>query len=354
MAKNQSEKVESETNCGFCGIKCSSLESHIRESHLHHLVFAGLLQNTFWNSAANWNPFLPPATATGIKNPSQNGHSPPLALALSPPSSPTIPSVRTKLSPSSQSPTTTTTTTTGADESSRLSVSGSSLLCNQCSPSPTFADFESFRVHMKVHLLGNTNGHVNRPGHLSCPYCGDIISSDYETHIVNSHLGTVSTQYGCESCNKSFSKPEELQKHLMDIHAVHLYQCSVCREMFDSKVSVQVHFAVKHSNECKRYKCNICGELWNNERDFKVHLQLAHLGSTATSPALFTHPGSTSSPFPSTIHSLFPSPHRFYKCKYCPEEFIVPFLLDRHVQSHHADRIRPPSPCDGKPIVVDK
>lgn len=39
--------------------------------------------------------------------------------------------------------------------------------------------------------------------------------------------------------------------------------------MFDSKVSAQVHFAVKHSNECKLYKCNICGELWKNERDFR-------------------------------------------------------------------------------------
>lgn len=235
-------------------------------------------------------------------------------------------------------------------------LNGPSYLCNQCSPSPTFSDFESFRNHMKTHLLESTNGHLSRPGHLSCPYCGDLISSDYETHIVNSHLGTVSTQYGCESCNKLFSKPEELQKHLMDIHAVHLYQCSVCREMFDSKVSVQVHFAVKHSNECKRYKCNICGELWNNERDFKVHLRLAHLGSTTSSTLpLFAIPGTTS-PFSSTmIHSLFASsPTTYLKCKYCPEQFIVPFLLDRHVQSYHPDRLRPSSPYDGKPIVVDK
>lgn len=346
--------METETCCGFCGIKCTSLESHIRESHLHHLVFAGLLQNSFWNGSTNWNPFLG-QPATGLKGLPKNGHSPSL-LALSPPSSPTVPSSRSKLSPQgSHSP-----IAANEEAGSHAASSCTPYLCNQCSPSPTFADFESFRIHMKTHLaLGSTNGHINRPGHLSCPYCGDLISSDYETHIINSHLGTVSTQYGCELCNKSFSKPEELQKHLMELHAVHLYQCSVCREMFDSKVSVQVHFTVKHSNECKRYKCNICGELWNNERDFKVHLRLAHLGSSPSSaPLPLFHPaGAISSPFSasSALHSLFPSPANYFKCKYCPEEFIVAFLLERHVQSHHADRIRPPSPCDGgQPIVVDK
>ena len=35
-------------------------------------------------------------------------------------------------------------------------------------------------------------------------------------------------------------KPDELQKHLMDIHAHHLYRCSLCKEIFDSKVNIQV------------------------------------------------------------------------------------------------------------------
>ena len=41
---------------------------------------------------------------------------------------------------------------------------------------------------------------------------------------------------------KLLGKPDELQKHLMDIHAHHLYRCSLCKEIFDSKVNIQVHF----------------------------------------------------------------------------------------------------------------
>ena len=37
-------------------------------------------------------------------------------------------------------------------------------------------------------------------------------------------------------------KPDELQKHLMDIHAHHLYRCSLCKEIFDSKVNIQVKY----------------------------------------------------------------------------------------------------------------
>lgn len=87
-----------------------------------------------------------------------------------------------------------------------------------------------------------------------CPYCGDVVATDFETHVVNAHLGTVTTQYGCQSCSKFFVKPDDLQKHLMDIHAHHLYQCSICRETFNRKVDVQVHFAVEVS--CNRRTVN--------------------------------------------------------------------------------------------------
>lgn len=74
-----------------------------------------------------------------------------------------------------------------------------------------------------------------------CPHCGIQLSSQEELpQHLTSHFLATATEYGCQSCMKLFSKPDELQKHLMDLHAHHLYRCALCKEMFDSKVSIQV------------------------------------------------------------------------------------------------------------------
>ncbi|RWS17706.1 zinc finger protein 423-like protein [Dinothrombium tinctorium] len=310
-ANSTNHSHEQQVTCGFCGNKCAHLDVHIRESHLHHLLLAGLLQNSFYNSTfPKWPPFMPPPPLP-LTHPSEiPSMQPPLTNGrMSSPSSPKKPKISSSfngLSPaSSSSPlhhlpvpllcnqcspspsfpdfesfrihlkshlmATQTPTHShhqcpycgdvitsdfeghvvgcrlGAISNHQLPVP---LLCNQCSPSPTFPDFESFRIHLKSHLMASQqslSSSLSLTTHHQCPYCGDVIATDFESHIVNCRLGTITTQYGCEACNKMFTKPEELQKHLMDIHAHHLYQCSLCRDMFDSKVSIQVHFAVKHS-----------------------------------------------------------------------------------------------------------
>jgi DNA-directed RNA polymerase subunit RPC12/RpoP len=147
------------------------------------------------------------------------------------------------------------------------------LLCNQCSAA--LPDFESFRTHLKSHLeeagglrgllgggtdimgmLSSQDSRVSSSkspaasGALACPHCGAKFSGAddhqaFEQHVATHFLATA-TEYGCQSCLKLFPKPDELQKHLMDIHAHHLYRCSLCKEMFDSKVAIQVSHAIKN------------------------------------------------------------------------------------------------------------
>lgn len=136
------------------------------------------------------------------------------------------------------------------------------LLCSQCNAG--FSDFESFRTHLKSHLEEIVQKFV-------CEECDSEFNTEdqLENHSLVHYMNT-STEYGCQSCLKLFSKPDELQKHLMDIHAHHLYRCALCKEMFDSKVSIQVHFAVKHSNECKLFRCNSCSNIFRSEIEFQV------------------------------------------------------------------------------------
>ncbi|CAG2105174.1 unnamed protein product [Medioppia subpectinata] len=320
--ESHSESTQTQLTCGFCGVKCASLETHIRQTHLHHLLFAGLLQNSFCQSAAipNWQSLMPPPPPIPALTPVTDL----MQLHSSLPNGSTSPP-SPKKAKVSKSPVIVAPTTPTPPQPSQLP-----LLCNQCSPSPAFHDFESFRVHLKSHLIAAQQQHLNHPlavHSTQCPHCGQTITSDFETHLLNCHMGTVTTNYGCECCTKMFSKPDELQKHLMDIHAHHLYQCSLCRDMFDSKVSIQVHFAVKHSNECKIFKCNICGEFWNNEHDFKLHVKIVHFQSN--------HHLSPPQPQLAAAFPLFGA-KAYYRCKYCAEEFNIEYLLERHIEIEHS------------------
>ena len=72
----------------------------------------------------------------------------------------------------------------------------------------------------------------------SCGECSATFDSDdqLEGHVASAHYLSLGTEYGCTSCLKLFARPEDLQKHLMDVHAHHLYRCTLCKQVFDSKV----------------------------------------------------------------------------------------------------------------------
>lgn len=236
-------------------------------------------------------------------------------------------------------------------------------LCNQCDAA--LPDFESFRTHLKLHLEQQDGGmrsflqpNANLLAALQqegiqllsnpcvCRICGrefkDIASC--EQHIF-SHFLTTATEYGCQSCRKMFPKPDELQKHLMDIHAHHLYRCSLCKEMFDSKVAIQVHFAVKHSNECKLFRCTACpnnAPLFHTELEFGIHIRTAHNAHGMLAAALKSHSKALRCTY---CHQTFGSDLEMqfhlathtkqFRCPLCSEVFQVEYLLDKHIQTYH-------------------
>ena len=106
--------------------------------------------------------------------------------------------------------------------------------CNQCDQ--RFSSFEGFQAHLKSHL----EQLLRRQ---SCPQCNkeDFESQEALLQHLTVHYTTTSTQYVCESCDKQFTSVDDLQKHLLDMHTFVLYHCTLCQEVFDSKVSIQVN-----------------------------------------------------------------------------------------------------------------
>ncbi|XP_055535740.1 zinc finger protein 423 homolog isoform X2 [Wyeomyia smithii] len=216
-----------------------------------------------------------------------------------------------------------------APSSSALPTSPGAYLCNQCNAA--LPDFESFRTHLKAHLEQGSNA-----SSFGCQQCGAALGDhqDYEKHMASHYLVT-GTEYQCESsCNKIFTKPDELHKHLYDSHTQVLYKCVLCSENFDSKVTIQVHFAVAHSTETKLYRCSACAEVFRSEQEFRHHIRTRHI-STGVVQCVFCRVVCSSElemQFHLAAHA------RKFKCPACPETFHVEFLLDRHMQTHHSQK----------------
>ncbi|XP_022247856.1 zinc finger protein 423-like [Limulus polyphemus] len=202
------------------------------------------------------------------------------------------------------------------------------FLCSQCSA--VFPDFESFRTHLKIHL----DAVVKR---YSCSECDAEFHSEehLDIHYVTHFLATI-TEYGCRCCFKVFTQPDELQKHLMNTHAHQLYRCSLCKDLFDSKVNIQVHFAMKHSNECCLFQCTSCKVAFRSEVEFQLHVKVTHL--------LKIHPFRCllcDQCFPTEFQLRYHmnAHQKQFACALCDEAFHVEFLLDKHVQTCHYEAV---------------
>lgn len=131
-------------------------------------------------------------------------------------------------------------------------------MCGQCNAS--YANFDFFRAHVKLHieestargLLGGATPPERKrtPIEFTCPHCREVFSSSEEIsqHVI-AHFLSPGTTYSCENCHKFYDKADELQKHLMESHAQHLYSCSICNEVFDSKVTIQVSLIFPNFNK---------------------------------------------------------------------------------------------------------
>lgn len=212
------------------------------------------------------------------------------------------------------------------------------FFCNQCNAG--LPDFESFRNHLKSHIVQGLN--------LVCHHCGLALREqlEYERHVI-SHFLITNSEFNCATnCNKSYGKPEELQKHLLDTHVITMYKCGLCSELFETKVAIQVHFACAHSQETKILRCSACMEVFRTEQDFNLHVKMRHQtvnGSSNSNSSLQCMFCRTVCSSDLEMHFHLAAHARQYRCPSCAETFHVEFLLDRHMQSHHSGGNERPS-----------
>ena len=212
----------------------------------------------------------------------------------------------------------------------KVNIKKEAMTCDLCNA--TFYDLKLYQSHLTTHQT-STTAQWGSNSKYTCTECSAEFTSEdqLESHVFV-HFLALTTEYGCTSCLKLFSKPDELQKHLMDIHAHHLYRCSLCKEIFDSKVNVQVHFAIKHSNECKLYKCTTCASVFRSEMEWQLHVKVNHLGISKPYRCLFCKDSFGSE---MELQCHLTTHKKAFPCPLCEEAFHVEYLLDKHMQSKH-------------------
>lgn len=168
-----------------------------------------------------------------------------------------------------------------------------------------------------------------------CQQCRDAVFDnrfEYDQHV-EQHF----TEFLCQECDDIFTKNEDLQNHLLESHV--RFKCTLCNETLESIMSLKLHFASRHSDK----RCSACHESFRSERDFKSHIQSKH-SSADLIRCIFCRVTCTTE---LEMHFHFLSTHvKQFRCPACSESFHVEFLLDRHLQTHHARNETPVAPTN--------
>ncbi|CAM4692129.1 unnamed protein product [Leuciscus chuanchicus] len=192
-----------------------------------------------------------------------------------------------------------------AKKTSYGSLPSTDFICDHCGAKYTNLDL--FQTHLSSHLKSMLPKRT-------CPECFmDFPNQEsFKEHTV-SHFSNSSTLYICESCSKSFTSVKDLHGHLLEMHTVVFYRCSLCQQVFDSKVSIQVHLASEHSNKKTTFHCTSCEWDFKQEHDLHLHVKQKHLDKQC----------------------------KMYCCIFCAESFTTDIELQCHITTH-SDKC---SPC---------
>ena len=70
----------------------------------------------------------------------------------------------------------------------------------------------------------------------------------------------------CNSCNKTFSRKDDMTRHVNTLHPKDDFECSLCNIKFQDKQAVQSHKKLEHS-----LKCSKCQNTYSTQSNFNRH-----------------------------------------------------------------------------------
>lgn len=195
----------------------------------------------------------------------------------------------------------------------------------------------------------------------SCDICGKTIKSKTS---LKTHFVTHQTQknFQCNICFFKFKTDKRLKQHIQRLNHIDTakieFKCSMCPEIFSTKNALNGHFKIhfdgkhytchicptkytrsnklkphlmnKHIEPITRFKCELCSETFQYEVTLKTHL-LTHIHKTVVQKCkqcAETFSNATDL----RVHEISHKPQ--LKCEFCYRSFMLPIIMDKHLEIH--------------------
>jgi len=122
---------------------------------------------------------------------------------------------------------------------------------------------------------------------ITCPLCDAFFLFEEEktNHLLTVHsmrieeaptkTFEVTDDKVCQYCNKAFSKPSMLIRHMRVHTGEKPFTCKICLKSFNQKNALQIHQQSKHEGD-KPYTCPFCSYPFTQKGNLKTHIQRSH------------------------------------------------------------------------------
>ena len=158
-----------------------------------------------------------------------------------------------------------------------------------------------------------------------CNVCGKVFPVHLKLHL-KVHEG----QTLCETCGKSFPNPGDLRNHVSLVHD-EKGKCKVCGKYFSTPKNMRRHVEMVHE-KIKNATCDHCGKLFSEKGGLKKHLNAYHYQSYKCETCQNYYYSQNS--LNTHIHVVHEG-HKDYSCESCGKLFAEASNLKRHIRGVH-------------------
>ena len=146
----------------------------------------------------------------------------------------------------------------------------------------------------------------------------------------NERLMVNSWHSECQDCNKTFSRPQDFKRHMLQLHKG-VKKPYKCEKSFMNKDVLNDH-VLTHADEKNSFKCEKCNKSFVTTDLLNKHLSnhRVHHNKCSICSKVFSKPW----PLKRHIFSVHKDVKKWFKCEVCSKSFVNKELLDTHLISH--------------------
>ena len=235
-------------------------------------------------------------------------------------------------------------------------------ICEKCKQ--VFAANSSLKRHneTKLDCKNETKYHKNRKFYIKAEVNSVKLEIKKEMAKEIHNADTINEgheYYNCESCLKSFSRRDNLKKHIHTVHEGHKdYHCQSCGKSYFHARSLKKHIRQVHKNENisiakfqiknelahnantvdegeKDHKCSFCDKSYFHAHSLKKHIRNVHENENSSESKIqikneLAHNAAGEIRI-DTVHEG----EKFHKCSVCGKSFAQSKNLKRHISIVH-------------------